>query len=665
MDDHVHHMQDTPAKKLRRLAATCTLQLLAALVLLALLWAPHAQAESETARFAKLFPLAEMHGSSEQGYYLMRLNDCQVIALYFKKSPYSLLPLVFVKATEKEKALQTAQKLLPLLYGEGSDESAIIPFQGQEPSVAIVHPRFFSIEPKYVWRLLQIMEGKSLLRTILYPAYEAKCSSIADVQKCLRFIGWQGTCVKVGNVPNEDGAKAPQYEIIVDVNDPEVENFAVHFLKNTPLSRQICAKLSTIMYGHQKHLNQQLPISIRTNLYKKLQCQAVLAFDNSMELGIIRRGKLHCIGEANSLNLAPGGGRDFPSVKKSSLWPTKEKLDRLSRTTPKPGPSSNSGEIRRFVELYPEAEQREGYFIMQLNGCRVVAPYGINLQSYTLMPSFFVTGPSQKQALETAESIIRKLYEGCPLPLVLPFTEDKNSIAVIYAPLTNWKYLNQTGNLTRAILSLSLNASDFTAPTTSNELVDDKYQIRFSEGQEQFRLLDWQGTCLRVANASPIKVMQSTLQQCEMLIDFEQPELKQVALQLISPANIPNKDLAYLCGTIFELPSTLITSINTNFQGAIKKKLCETLACDDVLAYDPLSDFAIIMRNNRCYSGKASTLRSLSNAPEKKEFVLPKEKEPVEDAPSPEAAPQLQPETNKPLTPAEALKQYLELLTRL
>lgn len=629
-----------------------------------LLLTPQVRALSETSALTALFPNAEMHNS----YYTWQLDKCRIIAL--TSGDTGLVPLIFVHADNKNQALETAKRLQPLIYGE-EDADAIIPFQGDEPTVALIRPHFFCGDTNFIWEKMRIRRGKSLLRTILYPALERGCTDVADLGKYLRFVGWSGTCLKVRNItPN---VKAPTYEITVNIISRDVTSVGVRFFKNMPPSRQLSGMLHDIMFGHYKQINQHLPISTRTNLYTRLKCRAVLAFDEHEELGVIRRDKVHYIGEEDALSDAPGGSSDFPAITRSSTWPTEEMVDAIFPTATIPGKYATD-ETQTLLSLYPEAEKREGYYILYIGTCRVVVPFGLKTRvsassssklTYSILPCVFVTGNSRDQALETAYEIHKNLFKGQRVAIV-PFSNDTRSVAIIrdpYYQTSKWSDLAGSANLTRAAFFPALYGRPFKSPSGFYDR-HEPYTESDLDTNPSFRFIGWEGTCLRVANSAPIMLEKTTIPRCELLINFAQPKLNYIGLLAEDEGNSTKDNIKLLCSAIFNIPKEEMSAMRSSFPGQEHDKLRRQFKCDNVWVYDPMQNFAIIYKEKMCYAGSIGALLRRDEATEKKDFGKTSKSAGGTQDNSSQNTPSVEILDTLPdiSTPAEALRRYLDLL---
>ena len=151
---------------LKKLLIVALVKKLLLLAILAIWGAFSAQAFS-TEKFLELYPDAIQEGNC----YLLRLDDCNIIAVINDYSNVSDIGIIFVQHKQKQKSQATAKKLAADI-----SNSEIMPFVGGDGSTAIICPT-------------TLLSMKSPLRVLLYP-------SVSTSKRAIQFFGWQGKSVK-------------------------------------------------------------------------------------------------------------------------------------------------------------------------------------------------------------------------------------------------------------------------------------------------------------------------------------------------------------------------------------------------------------------------------------------------------------------------------------
>lgn len=291
-------------KKLLILALVKKLLLLALLVI----WGSYAAQALTEDEFQELYPEAEQEGNC----YLLKLDDCNVVAVTNDYPAEHEIALIFVQNKQKQKSQDTAKRI-----AKDIPDSEVVPFVGADSSVAIFCP-------------ISGLSTMSPLRVLLYPA--STCRSTTQ------FIGWQGKCIKaridLETLPGNDDSSRKKTKGIIEMTvnlEESIISSAEFRLTKGKLSVDnmrnfICERIRGT--SNASELIPKLSVQGTKDLRSIYANSDVIAYSSSYDFCIVSKSKIYRAGTLDGVKDAVRSNkRDnvaFKYPQKNHPWPHDE-----------------------------------------------------------------------------------------------------------------------------------------------------------------------------------------------------------------------------------------------------------------------------------------------------------------------------------------------------
>lgn len=286
-----------------------------------------------TEQFISLYPNAEQEGAC----YVLRLDDCNVIAVENDYASPHEISLIFVQGKQQAKSLLTAKKI-----AQDIPDNTISPFIGSEPSVAIFCPT-------------SDMSTKSPLNVLLSPTSTAS--------KTTKFTGWQGKNVKaqvdLSTLTTSSGkkTKAGVVEMMVNLEEATVTCAEFRIIKGKTSSSDMRDFINERMNSYSSAASlPSLSAKSKKDLRALYANHEILAYSSSYDFCIANKGKIYRAGTLEGVKEAVRNN----------------KRDNIAFKFPSnnhPWPENHSEGDDITIERITDATEKDEYNMVNFNLC--------------------------------------------------------------------------------------------------------------------------------------------------------------------------------------------------------------------------------------------------------------------------------------------------------
>lgn len=410
--------------------------------------------------FLTLYPDADQEGNC----YLLRLDDCNVIAVLNDYPSEKEIAIIFVQHKQKQKSLATAKRIAKNIYS-----SEVVPFTGTDGSAAILCK-------------VSSISYKSPLSVLLYPRN--------TYSKTTQFIGLQGRSVRVrvdldavsGNTTSSSSKKSKgAVEITVNLEESLTSCAEFRVAKGRMTADDMRDFISERMHPSVSSSSSMMPslsVKGKKDLRSLYANNEIIAYSSSYDFCIVAKGKTYRAGTLDGVkDVVRNNKRDnvaFNFPEKNHPWPGEEEPESNEPESTEDNSSSSSAiadsgdqpytdtshpygkssafyahpndkllniekksaiDISELQKKFPNGEHNNACYIFKLDNSRIIAHIGYNSgdTGYGIKEVQLIivsSTRSQSDALSTAKRLAKIISPECE---AAPFAGSQPH-AVIFMP---------------------------------------------------------------------------------------------------------------------------------------------------------------------------------------------------------------------------------------